>query len=1144
MNNWQLSYQSPEDLTYHLKKPYLQYDKKEKQVTKVVFDTEANLIWAGDSYGRVSSYDPTYSLYTRHTAHIGSMPVVDLLSNKNGILSLSSDSLHFSNRRGVTQMNITSADIAQLSDMKTMCYYTNNQNQVLCAGGNTASGIISVDLIKGSLASSTYFTSKVKHMSSNNKLVAIGKQAGSIDLFDPVSNRVVHSLSGHSASITSMDFKDNTLVTAGKSKTFGYLQSDQFINVYDVRIMKQLPPISFSKTPNFVGNHTSSKFPIGADYLQLHPVLPTVVAVASSSGSFDFIDLVNPSLRTPYIHPCKSISQFTLSPSGDYLAFLEEESMINMWNRSNSMSGFTNSAAVLEYQDYPEDSFIPYRVEVDQESYPLSSIGLPYYSETLLSAWPHTVFKTEGIISKKVEGSSSSETNNNSTKSVNRSLSHLSSSKYSLQPYNKFKYGPRNVVGPYKSLRERRKKMVSTTEDNQKREELLEYKPSNNIDIPPAYSKLQMIYGKFGVMDFDFGGFNTTQYSGLETDIDCVYVNEIIHLYRFVPEVYNFVVNCLEDEHIQEKSVLTELGFLFDMMTRANGKICRASNFVDVLESILTANELGLFTDEISTISGHAGKPSLDEGNLSSHINNLNLSVDADAEEIMRRSYGKYMTVAQKFNIFLLDRLISEEVERKLHSTDTVVLEELFGLNVDTEIHTLSTCGNFVRQPHLVSSLVVLSPASNNVKYSNKKLSNQTILPYIESSMCRFKQLTARCSKCEKLQNQEYESVVRNLPPLLSLNICLSPEEWTTAKTVNGWLSNHFFATISKDRPILKLQATDLKTSNAIFKYELMSYVARITDDFGEEHLVTYAKILDQKIQQYKWYMFNDFLVQEIDEDEALNISYWWKTPEIVVYSDAEEIRKPFVSVSKLKVDTDILYRDYFSEGIRKDVIRQYRLLTKDEAPGPGTLVALDAEFVSLTEPYLEINCKGMKTLLKPAKKSLARVSLLRGEGELEGVPFIDDYIINECHIEDYLTQFSGIEPGDLDPKLSKKSLVKRQVFYRKMWLLLQLGCVFVGHGLTNDFRQINIYVPESQIRDTSLYYLKGKRYLSLRYLAFAVLRKQVQTGNHDSIEDAHTALLLYRKYLELKEKGVFEMYLENIYDEGRKFGFKVPDTI
>ncbi|CDO94917.1 unnamed protein product [Kluyveromyces dobzhanskii CBS 2104] len=1144
MNNWQLSYQSPEDLTYHLKKPYLQYDKKEKQVTKLVFDTGTNIIWAGDSYGRVSSYDPTYSLYTRHTAHIGSMPVVDLLSHKNGILSLSSDSLHFANRRGVTQMSLTSADIARLSDMKSMCYYTNNQNQVLCAGGNTASGILSVDLVKGVLASSTFFTSKVKHMSSNNKLVAVGKQTGLIDIFDPTSNKLVHSFSGHSASITSMDFKDNTLVTAGKSKTFGYMQSDQFINVYDIRIMKQLPPISFSKTPSFVGNHTSSKFPIGADFLQLHPVLPTVVAVASFSGSFDFIDLVNPSLRTPYIHPCKSISQFTLSPSGDYLAFLEEDTTINMWSRSNAMSGFTNSAGILEYQDYPEDSFMPHAVEVNQESYPLSSIGLPYYSETLLSAWPHTVFKTEGTIPKKIEGTNSSDTNNSSTKSVNKSLSHLASGKYSLQSYNKFRYGPRNVIGPYKSLRERRKKMVSTTEENQDRKDLLEYKPVNNIDIPPAYSKLEMIYGKFGVMDFDFGGFNTTQYSGLETDIDCVYVNEIIHLYRFAPEVYNFLVTCLEGECIQEKSLLTELGFLFDMLTRANGKICRASNFVDVLESISSANELGLITDQISTPSGHAGKPCLSEECPTSRMSDLNLSGEADAEEVMKSTYEKYMTTAQKFNIFLLDRLISEEVERKLHFTENVILEELFGFNVDTEIHTLSTCGNYSRQPHLLSSLVVLSPVNNNLKYSNKKLNNQTILPYIESSMCRFKQFTAKCSKCARPQNQEYESVVRNLPPLLSLNICLSPEEWAAAKTVNGWLSNHFYATISKDRPILKLQATDLKTANAIFKYELMSYVARITDDFGEEHLITYAKILDQKSQEYKWYMFNDFLVEEIDESEALNISYWWKTPEIVVYSDAEEVRKPFIPVSQLKVDSGILYRDYFSEGIRKDVIRQYKLLTESEAPGPGTLVALDAEFVSLTEPRLEINCKGMKTLLKPAKKSLARVSLLRGEGELEGVPFIDDYIINECHIEDYLTQFSGIEPGDLDPKLSKKSLVKRQVFYRKIWLLLQLGCVFVGHGLINDFRQINIHVPDSQIRDTSLYYLKGKRYLSLRYLAYAVLRKQVQTGNHDSIEDANTALLLYRKYLELKEKGVFDAFLENIYDEGRKFGFKVPDII
>ena len=1119
------------------------YDKNDKQITKLVFDQETNLIWAGDSYGRVSSYDPAYSLYTRHAAHIGSVPVLDLLSHRNGILSLSSDSLHFANRRGITQMNLTSADIAQLSDMKAMCYQTSGQTHVICGGGNTSSGLLDIDLVKGSLISGTYFSSKIKHLSSNNKLVAIGKQSGSVDIYDPNSNKVIKSFSGHSSSISSMDFKDNTLVTAGKSKSLNNLQSDQFINLYDVRIMKQLPPVSFSKNASFVGSHAGSKHPLGADFLQLHPVLPTVVAVASSSGSFDFIDLVNPSLRTPYIHPCKSITQFQLSPSGDYLAFIEEGTTINMWNRSNSMLGFTNSAGMLEYQDFVDDGFIAKKIDVDSDDYPLSSVGLPYYSETLLSAWSQTVFKSEGTIPKNIDENISSElSQNNSNKILSRSMLHLSSAKFPLQPYNKFRYGPRNVIPTYKSLREKRKKMVSTSEENQDRQALLNYKTTNNIDIPPAYSKLQMMYGKFGVKDFDFAGFNSSTFSGLETDIDCVYVNSIVQLYRFVPEIYNFLVSCLKDECFQDNSLLTELGFLFDMMTTANGTICRAANFVDVLESIPKAIEDGLITDEITVPAGRAGTQSQCTPDLINNIGNMKLNEDLNAESLIKNHHERIMTVGQKFNTFLLNRLISEEVQRKIYTTQSIVLEELFGIDIDTDIRSLSTCGNYSRQSLILSSLAVLSPGNNNLKYSGKKLNNQTILPYIESSMNRFKQINAMCSRCAKMENQEYESTVRNLPPLLSLNVILTTEEWTTAKTVNGWLVKEFFATISKDRPILKLQPTDLKTSNAIFKYELMSYVARITDDFGEKHLITYAKILDQKTHQYKWYMFNDFLVEEIEESEALNISYWWKTPEIVVYSDAEELRKPFVPVEEYKIDDGILYRDYFSEGIRTDVMKQYELLTRTEAPTPGTLVALDAEFVSLTDAQLEINCKGIKTLLKPSKKSLARVSLLRGEGEKAGVPFIDDYIINECHIEDYLTQFSGIEPGDLDPKISKKSLVNRQVFYRKIWLLLRLQCIFVGHGLTNDFRQINIHVPEAQIRDTSLYYLKGKRYLSLRYLAYAVLGAQVQTGNHDSIEDAHTALLLYNKYLELRKSDGFDNYLEHIYDEGRLTGFKVPE--
>lgn len=143
----------------------------------------------------------------------------------------------------------------------------------------------------------------------------------------------------------------------------------------------------------------------------------------------------------------------------------------------------------------------------------------------------------------------------------------------------------------------------------------------------------------------------------------------------------------------------------------------------------------------------------------------------------------------------------------------------------------------------------------------------------------------------------------------------------------------------------------------------------------------------------------------------------------------------------------------------RSEVKRQYTLLTNEEAPKPGTLVAMDAEFVLLQQEETEIISDGTKSLVRPKQLSLARVSVIRGEGPNVGVPFIDDFIITKDPIVDYLTEFSGIEPGDLDPSTSKRDLVTLQTSYKRLWLLLNLGCVFIGHGLHNDFRTISKYI-------------------------------------------------------------------------------------
>lgn len=143
---------------------------------------------------------------------------------------------------------------------------------------------------------------------------------------------------------------------------------------------------------------------------------------------------------------------------------------------------------------------------------------------------------------------------------------------------------------------------------------------------------------------------------------------------------------------------------------------------------------------------------------------------------------------------------------------------------------------------------------------------------------------------------------------------------------------------------------------------------------------------------------------------------------------------------------------------------------------------------------------------------------------------------------------------GDLDIYQSRHTVVSLKSAYKKLRLLVDLGCVFIGHGLSKDFRIIStsrttrqfvsltdlgtdIYVPPEQIIDTvNLYFIPSRqRKLSLRFLSFVVLHHDIQNaGMHDSIEDARTALQLYEVYSKLLNEGRWEDELEEIYREGR----------
>lgn len=53
-------------------------------------------------------------------------------------------------------------------------------------------------------------------------------------------------------------------------------------------------------------------------------------------------------------------------------------------------------------------------------------------------------------------------------------------------------------------------------------------------------------------------------------------------------------------------------------------------------------------------------------------------------------------------------------------------------------------------------------------------------------------------------------------------------------------------------------------------------------------------------------------------------------------------------------------------------------------------------------------------------------------------------------------SELKQLVAGDLDPNTSKHTLVPLKVAYKKLRMLVDLGCVFVGHGLNKDFRIIS----------------------------------------------------------------------------------------
>ncbi|TID12963.1 hypothetical protein CANINC_005062 [Pichia inconspicua] len=1071
-------------------------------VSALRFDDSHSLLWVADSRGYMASYTgKNLQSYTSVKAHDG--PVLKILNHKKGVFSLSFDSIRLGTVEGITLCNIRSEELKGLNSMS----YTSNTQTELFVGGDaeaTGSRIFKIDTINHTISGSFHYPHSIVMMETNYKYVIIGRADGHVDILDPKSTRILESFSCHLSGLSKISVKENSLVTAGFSIKKGQFIPDSFICHIDLKSLTVQKSVAF---------------PAGASAVLHHPTCPGVILASSSMGHFNFIDLHNPTKITIFQADITAyITAIDFASSGCFFAFVDASHSLHLWSRSDVSpnSDFALYNGPLSLPSIVDEPIPPSNQLISSES-PLNLIKVPPFITPLLSAWPPNMVFKVGTTPKPIDPEIL-----RSSEVVNGLL---------IARYNKDKFGARNLANEYKRISKtvtegvNVPKFISERDDSDEEDGNLSFdssRPSTkdtkkedsmtqNIfdveshtgDVPNAYKQLSIIYSKFGVDDFDFDYYNKTQYSGLEVNSNRSFLNPIIQLYRNIAPIFNVALLSLSHDATEKVNLLMELGYLFDMMHKSHGRHCATANFEIALASLPEIQQLGLNTDN----------------------------------SVVRDDF-KQRRMVQIFNRFLLERLARDECH--LFEYDCPKLfNEVCGIHAETSIYS-----NFCSLTHKKDALYYYIDI-NSLPPPPLVPISLTILNYLEASMNKHAQQQINCENCH-LQHPVNASLIigSNLSPILVLNLNLSNQQLNEIRYLDGWLVREFYYAKSPlGTPVLRqsfIAGVDRQK-----RYELVGYTAQITNRNNESHMITYSKIREKPGSPGKWFLFNDFLVMEVSEEEVLNVSHWWKKPVTMVYKEfgiGDEF-KP--EIFKTHLNTSILYKNKLIPGNSNTEIVS-KSLDPDEEIVPGTLVALDAEFIELSPAEYEFKSNGTKTLVRPPKLLLAKISVVRGSGPKEGECFIDDYIATNEKIHDYKTEFSGIVEGDLTSGVSDKPLVCLQVAYRKIWLLLNLGCVFVGHWLSGDFRMINIYIPPAQVRDTGLcfYLKKEKRKLGLKFLAHYVLDKEVQKENHDSIEDAITSLSLYKEYLRLKETGQLESVLFKLYLEGQMNGFKVPTAV
>ncbi|XP_053542297.1 PAN2-PAN3 deadenylation complex catalytic subunit PAN2 isoform X2 [Ictalurus punctatus] len=1103
-------------------------------VTATHFDLQEELLWIGNHRGHASSFfGPTMGRYSSFQVHLAD-DIRHIQSMDTSVLFLTKSNLKCLTRGGLIMFDYP---MEEGVDMHSLLLTDNN---TLLLGG-LQNYVTEVDL--NTVQETQKFTVEIPGvaiMRQSNRFFFCGHTSGKVSLRDLRTFKLEHEFDAYSGSLSDFDVHGNLLAACGfSSRGLNGLSCDRFLMVYDLRMMRAVTPLQVHVDPLF---------------LRFIPTYTSRLAIISQTGQCQFCEPTGLANLADIFH-VNTVGQllmsFDVSSSKQALAFGDSSGCVHLWS----------SAPDVSFNDYSRETELALPCLVDSlpqldwnhELVPISLVPMPLTStEPLLSDWPSNLITPSPRHAPAVDPE------------ILRTMKTVGFIGYAPNPRTR----PRNQV-PYKI-----------------KEVELEYDSYNQVPespigrdeephlymVPKKYRKVTIKYSKLGLEDFDFKHYNRTLFAGLEPHIPNAYCNCMIQVLYFLEPI-----RCLVQNHLCQKEfcLACELGFLFHMLDLSRGDPCQASNFLRAFRTIPEASALGL------------------------------ILADSD-EQTGKARLGRLI---QSWNCFILTQLHQETQEQEgpqayrgtsstLGSSGESVIGRLFGCEVENS--SLCRCG----KETVRSSLTLLFTMHYPEHSSLEKFPEYNFADILKKSICLEQSTQAWCENCEKYQPTVQTRNIRCLPDVLVVNCEVNsvkeaefwkaqaeysfnkalkkeaaeppkpkeplPTEWDEVGNAEGltfdtraedlrhvWIPQSLKMCINKTHGLEVcswLETDELspeEESEGAAVYDLVVTVPHILDPRTGGNLVAHIKVGEtyhqrkEGVTHQQWYLFNDFLIEPIDKTEAAQFDLSWKVPAIVYYARRNYHTKYDLRI-KNPIEANVLLTEASLARKQRKSHATFIPLMVSEMPQAGDLVGLDAEFVTLNQEEAELRSDGTKSTIKPSQMSVARITCVRGQGPNEGVPFIDDYISTQEQVVDYLTQYSGIKPGDLDAKISSKHLTTLKSTYLKLRFLIDTGVRFVGHGLQKDFRVINLLVLKDQVIDTVyLFHMPRKRMISLRFLAWCFLDLNIQSETHDSIEDARTALQLYRKYLELSRGGLeeFRKVLKGLYEKGRKLDWKVPES-